>query len=176
MTSPTPPVALFDVTTLRTPAGPFTVLLDASRVMAAGFTADPEQLRGLLADPHRGATLRTVGDAGTVGAAIGAYFAGDLAAIDDVPVAVAGTPYQERTWAALRSVQPGRPVTYSELAVRARSPAAARAAGSACGRNPTALVVPCHRVVRADGTLGGYLWGTDVKRWLLEHEQRHAAE
>lgn len=173
MTNPDRPPARLGATTLCTPAGPFTLLLGDGGVAAAGFTADPEDLRRLLG-PQRDATLHTVGDAGRVGAAVAAYFAGDLAAIDHVPVSAAGTAYQGRAWAALRSLPPGAPVTYAELAARTGSPAAARAVGSACGRNPTALVVPCHRVVRADGTLGGFLWGTDVKRWLLEHERRHA--
>ena len=173
MTGPDRRPARLHVATLHTPAGPFTLLFGDSGVAAAGFTADPADLRRLLG-PQRNAILHTVADAGAVGAAIAAYFAGDLAAIDQVPVTAAGTAYQERAWAALRSLQPGEPVTYAELAARTGSPAAPRAVGSACGRNPTALVVPCHRVVRADGTLGGFLWGIDVKRWLLDHERRHA--
>lgn len=161
--------------TLSTPVGAFTILVGDAGLAAAGFTADPEDLRLLLPVAQREATLRPIEDAGGLGAALAAYFAGDLAAIDGVRVASSGTAYQQRAWAALRSLPPGRPVTYAELAARTGSPAAARAAGSACGRNPTAVVVPCHRVVRADGTVGGFLWGTEVKRWLLAHERRHAA-
>lgn len=163
-----------EAATLATPAGAFTMLVGADGLAAAGFTSDPEDLRHLLPVARREATLRTVDDAGAVGAALAAYFAGDLAAIDGLRVAAAGTVYQQRAWAALRALPPGRPVSYGELAARTGSPGAARAVGSACGRNPTAVVVPCHRVVRADGAVGGFLWGADVKRWLLAHEARHA--
>lgn len=163
-----------EATTLATPAGAFTILLGASGLAAAGFTSDAEDLRRLLPAAQQAAALRPVDDAGAVGAALAGYFAGDLAAIDGLGVAAAGTAYQQRAWTALRTLPPGRPVTYGELAALLGSPAAARAVGSACGRNPTAVVVPCHRVVRADGAVGGFLWGTDVKRWLLAHEAYHA--
>jgi methylated-DNA-[protein]-cysteine S-methyltransferase len=78
--------------------------------------------------------------------------------------------FVESAWDALRAVPAGCPVTYRELAVRCGRAGAARAAGSACQRNAAALFVPCHRVVRGDGGLGGFRWGLAVKRWLLDHE------
>ena len=75
-------------------------------------------------------------------------------------------------WNVLRDVQPGEPVTYTEFAALAGRPAAVRAAAQACARNAAALFVPCHRVLRTDGSLGGFRWGLDVKRWLLGHERR----
>lgn len=167
--------ASLDAATMPTPAGAFTVLVDGDGVVASGFTTDAEGLRHLLRPTLRNARLRAVPDAGVVSRAVAAYFAGDLSAIDDVAVSVAGTAHQERVWAALREVPAGTPVTYGELAAHTGSPAAARAIGTACGRNPTALLVPCHRVVRGNGTPGGFAWGADVKRWLLDHERRHAA-
>lgn len=156
--------------TLLTPAGPFTLLAGPEGVVAAGFTTDSAALRRLL----RGATATAppVEGADAAARAFAAYFAGELDALAGLPVAAAGTAHQERTWAALRDVPAGERVTYGELAARTGS--GARAAGSACGRNPACVVVPCHRVVRADGGLGGYLWGTPAKRWLLDHERRHA--
>jgi methylated-DNA-[protein]-cysteine S-methyltransferase len=77
-------------------------------------------------------------------------------------------------WGVLRTVEPGEPVTYTGYAALAGRPAAVRAAASACARNAAALFVPCHRVVRTGGGLGGFRWGTDVKRWLLDHEARPA--
>jgi O-6-methylguanine DNA methyltransferase len=85
-----------------------------------------------------------------------------------------GTEHQQRVWSALREVPAGAPVSYAELARRVGNARAVRAAGSACGRNHVAPIVPCHRVVRSDGTPGGYGWGLPVKRWLLDHELRHA--
>jgi AraC family transcriptional regulator of adaptative response/methylated-DNA-[protein]-cysteine methyltransferase len=89
-----------------------------------------------------------------------------------VPVDIRGTIFQRRVWEALRRIPRGETRTYSEIARAIGAPAAVRAVGSACGANPVALVVPCHRAVRADGGLGGYAWGLPVKQRLLEIEKR----
>ncbi len=109
------------------------------------------------------------GDSGAADA-LRRYVDGDLGALDDVAVDTAGTPFQERVWAALRSIPVGSTWSYAELAAAVGSPGAVRAVGSANGANPVSLVVPCHRVVRSDGSLGGYGGGLDRKSWLLEHE------
>jgi len=101
---------------------------------------------------------------------IAAYFDGDLAALDGVEVAPAGTPFQLRVWAELRRIQTGATRSYQELAAILSSPTAARAVGAANGRNPISLVVPCHRVIAADRTLHGYGGGLWRKEWLLRHE------
>jgi methylated-DNA-[protein]-cysteine S-methyltransferase len=99
------------------------------------------------------------------------YFAGDLEAIADLPVRFdGGTPFQQEVWAALRTIPVGETVSYAELAQMVGRPTGFRAVGSANGRNPVAVVVPCHRVIAADGTLGGYSGGLENKRWLLAHE------
>lgn len=89
----------------------------------------------------------------------------------DLPLDLVGTAFQQRVWRALREIPRGETRSYSEIAKRVGSPAAVRAVGSACGKNPVAVVVPCHRVVREDGELGGYRWGLDRKRALLERER-----
>jgi AraC family transcriptional regulator of adaptative response/methylated-DNA-[protein]-cysteine methyltransferase len=89
----------------------------------------------------------------------------------DLPLDLVGTAFQQRVWRALREIPAGETRSYSEIAKRVGSPAAVRAVGSACGKNPVAVVVPCHRVVRGDGELGGYRWGLDRKRALLERER-----
>jgi methylated-DNA-[protein]-cysteine S-methyltransferase len=99
-----------------------------------------------------------------------AYLDGDLDALDDVRVDLHGTPFQQRVWAALRKVRRGRTATYSQIAQALGQPTATRAVGLANARNPVAIVVPCHRIVGADGTLTGYAGGLDRKRWLLRHE------
>ena len=81
-----------------------------------------------------------------------------------------GTPFQQRVWQALRDIPPGTTETYSDLATRIGAAGASRAVGSACGANPIAVAIPCHRVVRSDGGLGGYRWGLERKRALLERE------
>ncbi len=83
-----------------------------------------------------------------------------------------GTPFQLRVWAELRRIPFGQLTSYGELARRLGNPGAARAVGAANGRNPISIVVPCHRVVGANGSLTGFGGGIERKRWLLEHEQR----
>jgi AraC family transcriptional regulator of adaptative response/methylated-DNA-[protein]-cysteine methyltransferase len=92
----------------------------------------------------------------------------------DLPLDLVGTAFQQRVWRALREVPAGQTTTYAAIAARIGSPAAVRAVGTACGQNPVAVVVPCHRAVRGDGQLGGYRWGVERKRALLEREERRA--
>lgn len=155
------------IQTLDTPDGPFTIVADETgAVVASGWTADRERILGRLrtapADIAEGETDAAV--------AVRAYYAGDLAAIDTVVVSQRGTAMQTAGWAALRRIDPGRPLTYTEFAAELGSPGAVRAAASICARNAPALFVPCHRVLRSDGTLGGFAWGLDVKQSLLQRE------
>lgn len=87
-----------------------------------------------------------------------------------MPLDIGGTPFQQRVWDALGRIPRGSTITYGELATRSGAPKAVRAVGTACGANPVALVVPCHRVVRSDGGLGGYAWGGERKARLLRVE------
>ena len=89
----------------------------------------------------------------------------------DVPLALAGTPFQQRVWAALRTIPYGTTWSYRELAEHIGAPTAVRAVGAANGRNPVWLVVPCHRVIGSSGALTGFAGGIDVKRFLLYHER-----
>jgi AraC family transcriptional regulator of adaptative response/methylated-DNA-[protein]-cysteine methyltransferase len=88
-----------------------------------------------------------------------------------LPVDVRGTAFQQRVWQELRRIPRGETRSYREVADAVGAPGAARAVGSACGKNPVGILVPCHRVIAADGGLGGYAWGLDVKRALLDHER-----
>jgi methylated-DNA-[protein]-cysteine S-methyltransferase len=93
----------------------------------------------------------------------------------DVPLAPQGTPFQHRVWDALVEIPFGVVRSYGQLAQAIGRPTASRAVGAANGRNPIAIIVPCHRVIGANGELTGYAGGLPIKRWLLEHEQRHAS-
>jgi len=109
-----------------------------------------------------------------VGAAFDSYFSGDAQALDDVPVDLSGvsTEFQRTVLTTLRElVGPGTTITYGELAAAAGRPGAARAVGSAMAHNPVALILPCHRVLASDGSLGGYGGGLDMKRGLLHIER-----
>ncbi|MBL3699166.1 methylated-DNA--[protein]-cysteine S-methyltransferase [Leucobacter luti] len=147
-------------------------------VRAAGFAtaADPgaERLIERFAQSDPGLAARGLAPApaegGAVVDALRAYAEGDTSAIDVIPVAQRETPFRGEVWRALRGVRAGEAVTYTELAGRAGRPSAVRAAASGCANNLVALIVPCHRIVRTDGGLGGYLFGVEVKERLLYHE------
>lgn len=98
------------------------------------------------------------------------YFAGDVTAINSIDVRQPGAQFSQAAWRAMRKIRPGRVLTYAELAERAGSFAAVRAAGSACAKNAIVLVVPCHRIVKTGGALGNYAYGVGIKEWLLRHE------
>jgi methylated-DNA-[protein]-cysteine S-methyltransferase len=163
--------------TMDTPLGGFLVAADDEGVLCAADFADCEaRLRGLL-DRRLGRARYQLASGRVpkpIEASLGAYFAGDVAAIDTVPVNADGTAFQNAVWTALRAIAPGRPLTYSQLANALGRPRSARAVGHANGANPFSIIVPCHRLVGADGALTGYAGGIGRKRWLLDHEARHA--
>jgi len=103
-----------------------------------------------------------------------AYFRGDFAAIDGIEVQLRGTEFQRAVWAELREIPAGTTISYGTLAKRVGRPGASRAVGLANGSNPISIVVPCHRVIGANGSLTGYGGGLDRKRWLLAHEKGFA--
>jgi methylated-DNA-[protein]-cysteine S-methyltransferase len=168
-------------TTLATPVGPFTLLVGDDGVCAAGFTGDPGTLQRRLDPARRAAGVRPAADPGGVGTAVRAYLAGELEALDGVAVSQPGDEARQAAWRVLRSVPAGSTISYKRLgelaglADAATDPLGAQAAGVACASNHAAVVVPCHRVLRADGGLGGYGWGLPRKRWLLGHEAALAA-
>jgi len=157
------------IQTIGTPDGAFTILTDdRQRVLSSGWTDDVERILGRLAAALRPDELRE-GDTDAADA-VAAFYAGDIAAIDTVAVRQRGTSLQLAGWAALRGITPGEPLTYTSFAARLGNPRAVRAAASICARNAPALFVPCHRVLRTDGTLGGFAWGLEVKDSLLARE------
>ena len=103
--------------------------------------------------------------------AVRRYLGGELAAVDEVEVDATGTPFQQQVWDALRAIPAGETRSYGQVAAAIGSPGAVRAVGTANGANPVWLVVPCHRVVRSDGSVGGYGGGPERKAWLLDHER-----
>ncbi len=151
-----------------TPAG---VLCSASRdgvLVACGFADHWDALAARVADRFPDEEWREGESAAS--RAVDAYVAGDVRAIDAVAVDTGGTEFQQKVWAALRTIPVGATWSYGDLAAAVGNVGAMRAVGSANGANPVSVVVPCHRVVRADGSLGGYGGGLDRKAWLLAHE------
>lgn len=161
------------VMTMPTPIGPLTVMEADGLVRAGGFTEDVAAMAGRLGPALRDVPLEPVPDLGSVSAALRDYFAGDITALDAVAVDQHGGPFQQRVWAALRTLPPGEQTTYRTLATRLGGPQFARAVGMGCATNLISPLVPCHRVTRTGGALAGYFWGLDRKRWLLDHERRH---
>jgi methylated-DNA-[protein]-cysteine S-methyltransferase len=106
-----------------------------------------------------------------VAAQLDAYFAGELSTFD-LEMNLLGTPFQQRVWSALSEIPYGETISYGELARRVGNPNASRAVGLANGRNPVAIIVPCHRVIGANGSLTGYGGGLERKTWLLDHERK----
>lgn len=97
---------------------------------------------------------------------------GDASQVAAVPLDAQGSDFQQQVWDALRQIPVGQTRSYAQLAQAIGQPAALRAVGTACGANPVAVLIPCHRVLRSDGSLGGYHWGVELKRHLLQREQR----
>jgi methylated-DNA-[protein]-cysteine S-methyltransferase len=157
--------------TMETPAGPLTIVVgQTGAVRAAGFTPEVDELLPLI-HPFLAGEAEPADDVGPVVGHVRSYLDGDRTALDEVVVEQhTGGEFMAHAWRVMRDIKPGSPVTYSEFARLAGRPAAIRAAAAACARNPVALFTPCHRVLRLDGSLGGYRWGLDVKRWLLNFE------
>ncbi len=163
------PAGIIATATLDTPIGPLSVLAHGDALVSAGFTGDPGELHARLHHCLRPLPLAAA-ELPSLVKPLRDYFDGDLAALDGLPVHQPATALRERLWAQMRAVRAGSTVSYTDLAARAGIPGAARAAGAACAANLIVPVVPCHRVLRTDGSLGGYYYGLERKHWLLSHE------
>jgi methylated-DNA-[protein]-cysteine S-methyltransferase len=164
----------FTVDCLTTPIGAMTIATDADgNLRAALFTEDQEAIRRYLRlqISANGFALEHGHNPHGLTEAISNYFEGDLTAIDALPVETGGTPFQREVWRALRAIPCGTTTSYGELAEKIGRPTAVRAVGLANGANPVAVVVPCHRVIGANGSLTGYGGGIERKGWLLDHEK-----
>lgn len=139
-------------------------------VRALDFAGYEARMHRLLARHSPGSTLVDGRAPADIRAGVEAYFGGDVRALDGLPVKTGGTEFQKSVWAALRAIPAGETRSYGQLAAAVGSPRAVRAAGLANGQNPVAVIVPCHRVIGANGTLTGYAGGLERKRWLLAHE------
>ena len=162
-----------DITTIESPLGPITLVAHGEALVGLEFGDQAQRLawlRDRLAR-HLGPTeLRATADPAGAASRLGAYFAGDLAALAEQPVELLGTSFQCAVWSALREIPAGRTESYGALAARIGAPQAMRAVGAANGSNPIGIFVPCHRVLAADLTLHGYGGGLERKAWLLDHE------
>lgn len=171
------PELVFQIERVTTPCGTMLLATDLATdreetLCALDWDDNEDRVRRLLNQyyPPNKIRLEARPSASSVRRAIEAYLAGDLQAIDSIRVKAPGTPFQQEVWTALRAIPAGTTTSYGALAEKLNRPSAMRAVGLANGSNPIAVVVPCHRVIGADGSLTGYGGGLDRKRWLLEHE------
>ena len=147
---------------IDSPLGPIQIDANEVGITAIAFIAKTE--------PHRNHSSLTQQAADQ----LLAYFSGQLTHFS-LPLAAIGTAFQQQVWRALCDIQFGETCSYAAVAEKLHNPKAVRAVGAANGKNPIAIVVPCHRVIGANGTLTGYAGGLDKKAWLLKHEQRQQA-
>ena len=159
---------------LDSPLGSIDVVFHNDKVVGLEFADHRDRLEDFLRRQFPNGAMheaqRTTPTMRQVRKQIRAYFQGNIDALETIEVDLAGTRFQRQVWQQLRRIQPGTTVSYGQLARRVRRPQAARAVGAANGRNPIALIVPCHRAIGSNGALTGYAGGLDRKRWLLDHE------
>jgi methylated-DNA-[protein]-cysteine S-methyltransferase len=165
-----PPEA-FALDRLKTPIGTALLVSDAAGVLRALDWEDYEPRMLELLRRHYGApVLKAARAPDDIRAALSAYFKGDLDRLATIRWRVAGTPFQRKVWTALPKIPVGTTMNYGALAARLDMAKAVRAVGHANGANPISVVVPCHRLIGANGSLVKYGGGLERKRWLLEHE------
>ena len=161
----------FGLDRLETPIGTALLVTDSDGVLRALDWEDYEQRMMELLLRQVGAVALKVAPAPKhLRAALGGYFRGDLDRLTTIRWRVAGTPFQQRVWHALPKIPAGTTMSYGALATKLKAPQAMRAVGHANGSNPISVVVPCHRLIGANGSLVKYGGGLERKRWLLQHE------
>jgi len=156
-------------TSTKTPIGTLHLLADEQVLLGASFGSFESVLSSLdAADSEK--KVDRVKRIAKISDLIDDYFAGDIEAINAIAVRQPGAAFSQAAWKAMRKIKAGKTISYADLADRAGSTAAVRAAGSACAKNAIVVVVPCHRIVKTGGALGNYAYGLDMKEWLLRHE------
>ena len=157
------------ITTSKTPIGNLNLIADEHVLLGANLSTITA-LKGSLDVSDQGRDIKVVKNIPIISDLITDYFEGDISAINGISVRQPGATFSQAAWKAMRKVKAGGVITYADLADRAGSAAAVRAAGTACAKNAIMLVVPCHRIVKSGGALGNYAYGVNKKEWLLSHE------
>lgn len=163
----------FILSRMSTPVGEMLVVTDLDqRLRALDWEDHQERMHGLMARYYKGRPLKIADGVipSELRDAFEAYFAGLLNVIDGIEIVMPGSAFQQSAWKTLRTIPAGQTLTYGEQSARMGRPNSMRAVGAANGANPIGLVVPCHRVIGANGSPTGYGGGIERKRWLLKHE------
>ncbi len=155
---------------LSSPIGTILIACHNGALCALDYSGYEARMLELLQPRFGEVKLTRKHDTNGLRTRVQAYFDGDFSAVDSIQVSGGGTQFQQKVWNALRTIPLGTTASYGGIAKMIGSPSAARAVGLANSQNPIAIVVPCHRVIGANGKLTGYAGGLDRKRWLLAHE------
>jgi methylated-DNA-[protein]-cysteine S-methyltransferase len=156
-------------TNLKTPIGVLSLIAEENIVLAAGFNGI-DNLVSRLASEDAGQQIKKSSKIHIISDLVSDYFEGDINSLNGIKVRQPGAKFSQEVWKVLRKIPAGKTLSYAELAKRAGSEAAIRAAGTACGNNLIAPIVPCHRIVKSGGAIGNYGYGVKIKEWLLRHE------
>jgi methylated-DNA-[protein]-cysteine S-methyltransferase len=161
----------FSVDRLETPIGAALIITDVDGILRAFDWEDHViRIKELLRLQYGAVELKDARAPTAIRSALSSYFNGDLAALGAITWRIAGTRFQQKVWSALPNIRAGTTMTYGALAAQLGSPNAMRAVGHANGSNPISVVIPCHRLIAANGSLVKYGSGLERKRWLLRHE------
>ena len=154
----------------KSPIGEIVFLDDGDRLCFLDFSENTNRLDTILKRKFGQFEIKKGDDVLGIGSRLERYFQGELQALSDVSLNTPGTDFQLSVWDQLQKIPPGKVLSYNQLAAKVSNPRAIRAAGTANGSNPVAIVIPCHRVIGKDGSLRGYAGGEWRKQWLLNHE------
>jgi len=160
---------VLQASSLNTPVGTLYLISDEQILLAAGFKSLNDLIKR-LSEVDSLQQVKDVKKIAKISDLINDYFDGDLMAINSIEVRQPGAKFSQNVWKSLRKIPVGKTWSYAELAKKSGSPDAVRAAGTACGNNLIAPIIPCHRVVKSGGALGNYGYGVKIKEWLLRHE------
>ncbi len=160
--------------TTKTPDGDFHMIIDEDEVVRVSGFGDIEKLRTRLPEDLIALHVRSR-SIHPYQKMVEDYYSGNPVVLDEIPRAQTGTHFRERVWNEITAVPYGKTLSYKELAVKSDNKAAIRAAGTICGLNKLILLVPCHRILKSDGTIGSYLYGSAIKAALLERERRFSS-
>lgn len=154
--------------------GRVVIVTNTTHVVAVDFADCDDRLQKILSRRYGDVEKSRADDPLGATSRLRAYFAGDLDALGDIPADPHGSEFQQSVWRELRRIPVGQTISYGQLAARLGRPTASRAVGMANSKNPVGIVIPCHRVIGADGRLTGYAGGVERKQWLLDHERAGA--
>jgi methylated-DNA-[protein]-cysteine S-methyltransferase len=156
-----------------TAAGNFYMIIDQKDIVRASGFGNLKELKSRLPKEFRTVALKKAPEH-PYSALVTQYFNGDISALDSIPYSQIGSEFYKKIWRTMTNVKPGKTISYKQLAKQAGNPSAVRAAGTACGQNRLVLLVPCHRILKSDGSIGNYLYGSKIKSQLLQLERGFA--